>query len=233
MHHFDSLKPLGLSTLLTATCLESTELAARSPIAAAAPGDSGRNLTEHEAVLRDQGEIYPSISECLTLGSDCVADLSSECLCQIGKAVGFPHDFAIRTFSRTQLVHLLAIPTTYSVSSTVLDPTRPGSQITHMASSVMRHTDSGQLQLFSRGDPALIMSHCDYVWNRNESIPFSSSFRKKTFDILQHWMHVDFKCVAFAYTPVAPKLWPKFKTSSVKPVVLTCNADDGSFLVQV
>ncbi|CEO97487.1 hypothetical protein PBRA_000832 [Plasmodiophora brassicae] len=213
VHHFDSLKPLGLSTLLTATCLESTELAARSPIAAAAPGDSGRNLTEHEAVLRDQ-------------------DLSSECLCQIGKAVGFPHDFAIRTFSRTQLVHLLAIPTTYSVSSTVLDPTRPGSQITHMASSVMRHTDSGQLQLFSRGDPALIMSHCDYVWNRNESIPFSSSFRKKTFDILQHWMHVDFKCVAFAYTPVAPKLWPKFKTSSVKPVVLTCNADDGSSLVQ-
>lgn len=68
-----------------------------------------------------------------------------------------------------------------------------------------RALPSQGVQLISTGDVPLVTYNCKEFWDGHELRPLSAQTRGRLFEIYQQWMHLDLRCIAFAYTPVPPE----------------------------
>lgn len=88
-------------------------------------------------------------------------ELSLECLCCVGREIGF-NTGKKSEYERVQLLHVMQ---------------QSSDGLSHLTSVVVRNASSPLLQLFSRGDPDLVLSRSTHVWNGQQAVSLSPSVR--------------------------------------------------------
>ena len=175
-----TLKPLALNTLLNTGCVSCRDSLAGRP-----------------AVLHRQHEI---------------AGLS-DCLSPLGRQIGF-HDSALKPFKPILEMHVRASPGSQAVS--VLAPGAPppwavGSDRSHplrcLKSTVVESRGYGQsrseLQVFSRGEPSVVIDRCTMYWDGESLRPLNDECKEQLHESLNQWKQAQDICpLGLSYAPV-------------------------------
>eukprot|EP00743_Colponemidia_sp_Colp-15_P007057 GILK01007614.1.p1 GENE.GILK01007614.1~~GILK01007614.1.p1 ORF type:complete len:1110 (-),score=173.61 GILK01007614.1:143-3472(-) len=77
--------------------------------------------------------------------------------------------------------------------------------IRHMLASVVEDS-AGNFQLFSKGNPSLVLEHCQDYWDGKQIGALLEEDRRKILDVLFQWRSEEYDCIAFAYKPIRPEL---------------------------
>ncbi|KAJ3021069.1 UNVERIFIED_CONTAM: hypothetical protein HDU68_009821, partial [Siphonaria sp. JEL0065] len=192
--YMGSLKPLGLSLLLSTSC------AAPVPGVAGDGGASNREQQNHHRRMnrvRTENHRKPNVF-CI---DGRVKPARQTCLCRVGREIGF-QDSVVENFSSITAVHW------YSPKiESLLNGGSNGSNDYHFEvpssnSQIFLDVSTGDCQLFSDGNVELIVESCVDYWNGFELELMTDAVEKKIFEFYQNAVYNDMQVIAYSYRPI-------------------------------
>ena len=209
--HLESLKPLGLATAVS-----------RNPRI----NDTCKNLinlNDDHPKLVNTGELF------FLLPKDEI-EIFEECACIIGKLIGFTeqaiegyeyhctlwstwrpnetenlHDISYRRINKKNNFNKDSAVTDYiekrisqakrinTIQERLLKPC-------HLLTSIIEK--DGQFQVFSQGNPRVVLQNCKNYWDGNDLCPLEDEYLQKLNTALLQWTADDYDTIAFAYKPL-------------------------------
>ncbi|KAI9350172.1 hypothetical protein BDR26DRAFT_798558, partial [Obelidium mucronatum] len=172
--YMGSLKPLGLSLLLSTSC--------------AAPRRLTRVRTENHRkpnVFCIDGRVKPA---------------RQTCLCRVGREIGF-QDSVVDNFSSVTAVHWYS-PKIESLLNGSNGSNDYHFEVPSSNSQIFLDVSTGACQLFSDGNVELIVESCVDYWNGSELELMTDAVEKKIFEFYQNAVYNDMQVIAYSYRPI-------------------------------
>ncbi|KAJ3129352.1 hypothetical protein HK100_008688 [Physocladia obscura] len=206
--YMDSLKPLGLSLLLSTNCTNHSSNGVHSKIRT----DNHRKPN----VFCIDGRVKPA---------------RQTCLCRIGREIGF-QDSMINSFSSVTAVHwyspridtLLAQNHQHHQQNQSHGGYQKQTKDYHFEvpssnSQIFLEVNSGECQLFSDGNVELIVESCVDYWDGHGLELMSDAIEKKIFEFYQNAVCNDMQVIAYSYRPIPSTNAAKTLTSNSESYV--------------
>lgn len=142
-----------------------------------------------------------------------------QCLCLLGKEIGFAEG-ALDSFVPLREIHRWKRAPKVDPSQKQKkkhlnhQETQPRSRprMWHMVSVVAVESNSGAMQLLSKGDPGLVIDCCSNAFDGTGIRSFTDGEKRRIFEMQKQWG--SHNCLAFAYKPVGPEFASHFLPSS-------------------
>jgi hypothetical protein len=193
--HVNSLKTIGLSCLLSASCSGIRQNSVpKSEVASAFERIS---FADPLVGLEDGGQW--------------------DCLCLVASEMGFHKPLTLSTHVPLAVVHTVAsdyvIPSFGAHTSEIPGGLSRRNSMVSMPILRQRIISSlpvqcgrtNVLQMFCRGTPSLILEHSDFFWDGEGIYQLRNSQRQRLSTVVKRWLHDDLKVLALCYTPIPPQ----------------------------
>ncbi|KAJ3071154.1 hypothetical protein HDU98_005730 [Podochytrium sp. JEL0797] len=193
--YMGSLKPLGLSLLLSTSCA--------APVPATVVGEEGdterQKMHLHRRMNRVRTENHRKPNVFCIDGR--VKPARQTCLCRVGREIGF-QDSVVESFSSITAVHWYS-PKVESLLNGVGNTSSDYHfEVPSSNSQIFLDTSSGECQLFSDGNVELIVESCVDYWNGSELELMTDAVEKKIFEFYHNAVYNDMQVIAYSYRPI-------------------------------
>ncbi|KAJ3082962.1 hypothetical protein HDU99_001060 [Rhizoclosmatium hyalinum] len=199
--HMGSLKPLGLSLLLSTSCASPVSANGGAGIVSDGIGGDTVASTKQRRLKRVRTENHRKPNVFCIDGR--VKPARQTCLCRVGREIGF-QDSVVESFSSITAVHWYS-PKIESLLTSGGSNGRSSDyhfEVPSSNSQIFLDTLTGDCQVFSDGNVELIVESCVDYWNGSDLELMTDAVEKKIFEFYQNAVYNDMQVIAYSYRPI-------------------------------